>query len=109
MSNLTGHIVTGHGTLEAIRKNGWESAPVSFQDFESEDLEYSHMVADNSLSDWSTLDMAKINVDIALIGPIDVELLGFKDFKIDAAEKDEEKEGGGRLVTCPNCDHEFEG
>ena len=38
VSNRSGFIVRGHGRLMSARKLGLEKVPVSFQDYESDDL-----------------------------------------------------------------------
>lgn len=90
VSNQTGHIVVGHGRVEAAIKAGMNKVPVSYQDFEDWDQEYAHMVADNSIADWADLDLSKINAEIENLGPdLDLDLLGLKDFLLDLSESDE--------------------
>lgn len=95
ISNLSGYIATGHGTLLAAKEAGAKNIAVDFQDFESEAQEYAHVVADNALALQSQLNKAKINEKFIDFGPdLDLQMLGFDDFKIDAFEFDspEEKE-----------------
>lgn len=102
VSNQSGFIVTGHGTLLAAKHNGWTKVPVSYQDFDSEEAEYGYMVADNSASDWSELDLSSINAEAPALGPsFDLDLLAIKDFKLDPSELESEKEK--KQKECPKC------
>lgn len=88
VSNLSGHVVCGHGRLEAAKKMGIKEVPVIFQDYVDADQEYADHIADNSLQAWSELDLSGINTDIADLGPdFDISWLGIKDFTLDIAEK----------------------
>lgn len=88
VSNRSGFIVKGHGTLLAIQANGWDKAPVVLQDFESDEVEYAFIQSDNAISSWAELDLAGINVDLADLGPdFDLDMLGIKDFILEPLEK----------------------
>lgn len=88
VSSLSGYIVKGHGTLQAIKKLKWETCAVSYQDFENDDIEYAFLISDNSIASWSELDISAINTDIGDLGPdFDIDLLGIKNFEIDVADK----------------------
>lgn len=88
ISNLSGKIVKGHGTIAAIKLNGWEEAPVVYQDFESEEQEYAFVQSDNAVASWSDLDLAGVNADLIELGPdFDIDLLGIKNFNLDFSEK----------------------
>jgi hypothetical protein len=88
VSNQSGHLVAGHGRLEAARMAGMVELPVIFQDFESEEQEFQHGVACNALQLWSELDLSGINADIAELGPFDLDLLGLRNFTVDVADKE---------------------
>jgi len=96
LDRKTKTIVCGHGRLMAAKKLGIKKVPVVYQDFESEDHIYAHLVADNAIGKdgWANLDLGMINQEILEMGPdFDVDLLGIKDFVIEPIEKyDEEKE-----------------
>lgn len=84
VSKLSGHIVKGHGTLEAIKLNSWLKAPVVYQDFKDADQEYAFVQSDNAIASWAGLDLSGINSDLADLGPdFDLDLLGVKDFTLD--------------------------
>jgi DNA modification methylase len=88
VSRRSGFVVVGHGRLEAIRKLGWESAAVDFQDFADEAQEYAFVTSDNAIAEWAELDLAAINTEMLDLGPdFDIDLLGIKDFVIEPVEK----------------------
>ena len=107
VSKRTNHIVVGHGRCQAAIKAGINKVPVSYQDFDDWDQEYAHMTADNAIAEWASLNFAEINAEIENLGPMDIDLLGLKEFKIDAFEEPAEKAGpkdkDAVLITCPNC------
>ncbi len=86
----TNLIVCGHGRLIAAKKLGYSEVPVTYQEFESEEQLYAHMVADNAIGKdtWATLDLSKINFELENLGPdLDIDVLGLKDFVLEPAEK----------------------
>lgn len=96
VSELSGHIVKGHGTLMAIKLNKWTEAPIVIQHFADEDQEYAFLQSDNAIASWAELDLSGIRGDVSDLNmDFDIELLGLKDFKIDI---DEPSEGGASLV-----------
>jgi hypothetical protein len=89
VSRLSGCIAKGHGTLSAIKANGWTEAPVVYQDFADETVEYAFVQSDNTVASWAEMDLSGINHDIGDLGPeFDVELLGLKNFLVDAADRE---------------------
>lgn len=87
VSTLSGCIVKGHGTLEAIKYNRWALCPIVEQSFQDEEQEYLFVQSDNAIAGWSSLDLSGISADIGEIGPFDIELLGLKDFTVDVSER----------------------
>ena len=82
-------IAKGHGTLDAIKHNGWKEAPVVYQKFDSEEQLYAFVQSDNAIANWAELDLSGINLDLPDLGPdFDIDMLGIKDFTLDAAEKE---------------------
>jgi hypothetical protein len=105
ISNRTGLLVAGHGRLAAAKKLKLKEVPVMFQDFTDEAQEYACMVSDNAIASWAELDLSGINTDIGDLGPIDIDLLGIKDFVVDMSEKDiqnDEDENDERPI-CEGC------
>jgi len=81
VSRLSGFVTSGHGRVEAAKKNGWKEIPVNYQEYDSEAQEYADVQADNAIATWAELDMAGINTDILNLDPnFDLDLLGLKDF-----------------------------
>lgn len=88
VSSLSGFIVKGHGTLEAIRANGARTAPIVYQDFKDSDQEYAFLQGDNAIAAWAEIDLSGINTDLADLGPdFDIDMLGLRDFVVEPAEK----------------------
>lgn len=93
ISKLSGFITKGHGRLEAAIENGWIDFPVEYQDYDSEDLEYADIVADNAIASWAELNLAQINAEIPNLGPdLDIKLLGLRDFELEPADKHADKD-----------------
>jgi hypothetical protein len=113
VSNLSNQIIVGHGRKLAALRAGITDFPVVYQDFDSEEAEFAFLVSDNSISDWSFLDLSSINAEIENLGPdFNIEMLGIKDFKLDFFENDDLKlelksEKKDNSKQCPQCGHEF--
>lgn len=104
-SNL---ITAGHGRILAAELAGWDSFPVDYQDYDSEEQEYADLVADNAVSDWSHINLKGINATIIDLGPdFNIDFLGIKDFVLEPAEKPK-KEKKLTLIECPHCHESFE-
>lgn len=97
ISKLSHQITTGHGRVQAAILKKWP-VPVVYQDYDSVDSEYAHVQSDNAIASWAELDFSGINSDIEILGPdFNIEMLGLKDFKLDASEKKKEP------FKCPEC------
>lgn len=113
----TGFVVVGHGRLEAAKLLGAERVAVNYQQFLDEAQLYSHMIADNAISEWSRLDLVSINHDFVEYGPdLNVDMLGLENFKVeplDAEVKNTNEEididnfGNDLEHQCPKCGFEF--
>lgn len=91
VSSLSGQIAKGHGTLAAIKANGWAEAPVVYQTFADEAQEYAFVQSDNAVASWAELDLSGINTDLGDLGPdFDLELLGLRYFNLDPLFEAEE-------------------
>lgn len=112
VSNLSGFIVAGHGRAQALKKLGLKSAPVDFQDFDSEEKEYAFLQSDNAIQEWADLDLSEINNDLGDLGPdFNIDMLGIKSFKLEPAENievDVEDPKDTSTVVCPQCEYEFD-
>ncbi len=116
VSNQSDLIVTGHGTLESLKLLKMKKVPVDYQDFESPDSEYAHMVADNALQQWSDLDLSQINKELENLGPdMGIDMMGIKEFSLDPEFKPGTEDEQGKLdetktkiMECPHCNERFE-
>lgn len=108
VSKRSGYITSGHGRLEAIKLNGWQSAPVNFQDYDDENQELADLTSDNAIAEWAELEVDDLALefddgfDLELLG-LDVSLEPVKEPKA-KTKKEKKKEP----VVCPECLHEFE-
>ena len=108
---------TGHCTLESIKLNKWRYAPVNFQDFDTPDKEFAHMIADNELAKLAKMNLSKVNKLILDYGPFDIKLLGMPSFAIEPMDRinldeirdgeyEEEKEKE-KKNECPKCGFKY--
>lgn len=95
VSKQSGFVTSGHGRIEAAKKNGWKKVPVNFQDYENDEQEYADVQSDNAIASWAELDFTGINSDIGDLGPdFDIDMLGIKNFTLDPE------------VVEPQCDED---
>lgn len=108
VSKHSGFIVAGHARLEAAKKLNMGLVPVEYQDFESDEAEFSFLVSDNAISEFSELDLASINIQIQELGPeFDLDLLGLQSFTLDPPMIEHEtKQKELKYFECPSC-HEI--
>lgn len=82
-------IAKGHGTLLAIKHNGWKEAPVVRQEFESEEMLYAYVQSDNAIAAWADLDVGEIGKDFEDYKlTLNPDLLGLQDFTPKDLNKD---------------------
>jgi hypothetical protein len=94
----------GHGRLDAALLMGFETAPVDFQDYESEAAEIADMVADNRLSELSEMDedqLLRVLSELKAAGH-DIELTGFTEE--DLAKLTDLAEETDKLETIPQME-----
>jgi len=79
VSNLSGFIVKGHGRLEAAKLAGFSEVPVDFQDYETEELEISDLIADNRIAELSDFNNQALKDLIEQLdtGDNDLDLTGY--------------------------------
>lgn len=116
VSKLSGFMTKGHGTLTALKMLGYTQVAVDFQDYDSPQMEYSDMKADNEIQALSKLDKKadrKHIKELEFDDDFDIELFGIEDV-IKEVEKIQEDVGnsvghsnGKVLQTCPQCKHKF--
>jgi hypothetical protein len=96
VSKKSGFLIAGHGRLEVAKILQMKKVPVIFQDFENEAEEYSFMVSDNAIAEWSKLNLDQIKMDIDGFEDFEIDMLGLKDFEgLDFKIEDEEVEING--------------
>lgn len=109
VSKRSGFIVAGHGRRLSALRAGLKEFPVVYQDFESNEAEYAFLISDNSISDWSDLDLAGINADLPDLGPdFNIDHLGIKNFTLDMNDKEfdpdfEDEDEEKKKKSCPHC------
>ncbi len=122
ISNQSGFLVAGECRYWSAKKIGLKEMPVMFQDFESEDQEYAHGIADNAIAWWGRLDYSSINSDLENLDGqnFDPSLLGIEGFQINASDNsldyskknkeiDTDYFGAELEHTCPKCGFSFDG
>lgn len=113
VSKRSGFITGGHGRAMAASLNGWDQVPVNYQHYDSEEQEYADLVADNAIALWAELDLKGINEDFTAMGPeFDIDLLGLKNFEMDANFQPGDLSDQGQLdekkpIECPHCGESF--
>ena len=115
VSKRSGFVIIGHGRLEAIKQLGWKKIAIDKQDFEDEAHEYSAMVSDNKIQEFSDMDNSEVIQEAFELGIDDTELLAIPKMpEVDTSEIDsffedvEEKKKEPKKVKCPHCGEEFE-
>jgi len=108
VSKRSGFIVQGHGRHLAAKHLGLESAPVDYQDFDSDALEWAQVIADNRIAELSNIDkslMADLICEIDTLSDLDLSLTAFSEAEIEkmmlAAPPQIENPSDPK--ACPNC------
>lgn len=92
VSKRSGYVVSGHGRLEAALLLGAERVPVDYQDYANEAEEWSDLVADNRLSELSSVDEDLLADILGEISQTDFDLLltGYDEFELSNLINEEE-------------------
>lgn len=110
-------IAAGHGRKLAAIRAGIKEFPVVYQTFESDEQFYAFVTSDNAVALWADLDLGDINAHLPNLGPdFDINMLGIKDFKLDALEKETKNTGAEIELNsfdnfqhqCPKCGFEWD-
>jgi len=117
ISKRSGFITKGHGRLEAIKSLGWDKCAVDFQDYDSDEQEFTDLVADNKIAELAEFDYTKFREQsLAMDFEADFDLSLFAipelDLNIDVKllevnRGDEESEWVGGLPTFQQPDNEI--
>jgi ParB-like chromosome segregation protein Spo0J len=115
VSKLTGYIVRGHARLLALKGLQVKEVPVVYQDYESLDLEYRDLIADNEIarhSHLSEIKMKELNfkVETKATGrqsQSETSEILFDASSDDASSEDKGVAESGILRTCKNCGYQW--
>jgi len=106
VSTRSGFIVRGHGRLAAAQLLGAEEVPVDYQDYDTEAAEMADLVADNRITELSSMDAnglrsilqdldgTGIDMEMTAFTPSDIESL-MGQFDIDPIEPQGVRTGDG--------------
>lgn len=113
VSDLSGHIVAGHGRLDAALLNGWSEVPVDVQKFDDKAQELAFLLADNLISELAETDKQQLDEIVIELGDsFDYENLGLTDSPLVSVglddintndKKDVEFEEDKLKHECPDC------
>ena len=109
-------IVTGHTRLKAAQKLGLEKVPVIYADDLSEDQIKAFRIADNKVSEFSTWDLDKLNIELE---DIDIDMSDFGILDLNIEEDDDTNLSDNQelntddyddehfKLVCPKCGFRF--
>lgn len=83
--NKAFQVLKGNGTLEAIKRLGWDEVQYVQVTFLSPEKELAYMIADNKTGDLSEFDFAGlygILKELQDVGGIELEVTGFESFEL---------------------------
>lgn len=83
VSKQSGMLTAGHGRLMAFKRLKMKLVPVDYQDYETPEQEIADLHADNAIAQWANIDMAATLELIKSVGPFDLDMMGFKDFRFE--------------------------
>ena len=84
VSRRSGYLVKGEGRLLASLSLGLEVVPVEYQDYATDDEEWSDLIADNKMSELSEQDREELKVVISKMETVDYSATGFSQSEIDS-------------------------
>lgn len=98
VSNRSGFIVAGHARRLAAEIAGFDIAPVNYQDFDSDEREIEHLLADNRIAELSETSDAALRDIIENFPDLDSSLAGYdaEDFER-LLEKDRAEDTARRI------------
>ena len=111
VSKLSGFLVKGHGSIQAMEKLGAIEAPVSYQDFDNEAQEYAFITSDNQIAaqaefDWQAHHISMDEIDFDEIENWDDEFLGIEKRQtasIDDIDKVDEENINTKCIFRVEC------
>ena len=84
VSRRSGYLVKGEGRLLASLSLGLEVVPVEYQDYATDDEEWSDLIADNKMSELSEQDRESLKVVVSKMETVDYSATGFSQSEIDS-------------------------
>ena len=97
ISKRSGYLVKGEGRLLASFSLGLNVVPVEYQDYATDEEEYSDLIADNKVAELSERDREELKAVVSMLGNNDKAATGFSSSEIDslmgimAAQSDREE------------------
>ena len=83
VSKRSGYLVKGEGRLLASLSLGLEVVPVEYQDYATDDEEWSDLIADNKMSELSVQDRESLKEIVSKMETADYSATGFTQSEID--------------------------
>ncbi len=84
VSKRSGYLVKGEGRLLASLSLGLEVVPVEYQDYATDDEEWSDLIADNKMSELSVQDRESLKEIVSKMETVDYSATGFSQSEIDS-------------------------
>ena len=84
VSKRSGYLVKGEGRLLASLSLGLEVVPVEYQDYATDDEEWSDLIADNKMSELSVQDRESLKEVVSKMETVDYSATGFSQSEIDS-------------------------
>ena len=105
-------IVEGHGRYEALKKLGYKEIPIIRLDNLTDEQRKAYGIVHNKLTDNSEFDFSKLDAELDKLRNLDLSQYGIEieggDTSSNNLEIPDYEEEEPSLVTCPNCQCEFE-
>jgi ParB-like chromosome segregation protein Spo0J len=104
-------IVEGHGRYQALKELGYKEIPIIRLDNLTDEQRKAYSIVHNKLTDNSEFDFSKLDEELENLKNLDLSQYGLEiegvvssnDLETPSYEEEEPN-----LVTCPNCQCEFE-
>lgn len=84
VSKRSGYLVKGEGRLLASMRLGCEVVPVEYQDYATDDEEWSDLIADNKIAELSEQDAEGLRAVVEKMNTVDCSATGFSQGEIDS-------------------------
>lgn len=105
-------IVEGHGRYQALKELGYKEIPIIRLDNLTDEQRKAYSIVHNKLTDNSEFDFSKLDEEVEKLKNLDLSQYGLEigggytsSNELEMPNYEEEEPS---LVTCPNCQCEFE-